>query len=543
MSRIVIGAADQALAADLRSLVSDQADAEIVSYAESTHDLSVLAGRERVDVVLVHDRLGPQDMVDVVREIGARAPASSIVVVNTVGGDADKVAALEAGARGVLEYPLDATDFAAKYDAAVAWSHRMGGLISGVVEDTARELGRNGRVTVVAGAKGGVGTTTVATHLAVDLRRRVPGIRVCLVDLDLQSGDVAAIVEARQRVSIADVARVSQDLDSGTIMDALVEHSSGVSLLLAPLKVHESELVTASAVRAMLTLLRQQFHVILVDGGSHPTPAQAAAVELADEVVAVTTPDVLALRSFRRVVLAWEHLGVREERSLNLLVNRVSRADVITTDAIAKLTTARLVGAQLPAAFRWLEKGVNARDPDVVNEATWWRSIEKVGVEVGIHATSALADLGVEESGSRRRRGRPPRGRRGSGTAQDDRSDRAEASQRPGSREAGQIAVETAVLVPVVLLICLLVWQVGLTGLAFVWNGQAANAAARAQSIGQDPAEAARDSVPDSLRDQVSVSVTDDGSVRVATRVPVLCTGCGTLPTSVTQEARAVREP
>jgi len=99
------------------------------------------------------------------------------------------------------------------------------------------------------------------------------------------------------------------------------------------------------------------------------------------------------------------------------------------------------------------------------------------------------------------------------------------------------------VLVPVVLLICLLVWQVGLTGLAFVWNGQAANAAARAQSIGQDPAEAARDSVPDSLRDQVSVSVTDDGSVRVATRVPVLCTGCASLPTSVTQEARAVREP
>lgn len=516
MTKVVVGAADQAVVTELRGFLAEIDGAEIVSILESSHELSANVARTKPDVVILHDALGPQAAPEVVREIVFRSPTTGVLVLNSTMDDQSALAAMEAGAKGVVRYPMSFDDLLSRFEISRQWSERMSGLISGAVADTARDLGRHGRVTVFAGAKGGVGTTTIATHMAIDLHRKVKGTKVCLVDLDLQAGDVSGILEARQRVSIADVAKVAEDLSSATILDALVRHESGISLLLAPLQVHESEFVTANAVRAILGLLRQEFDVILVDGGSHATPAQAAAVEVADAVVAVVNPDVLSMRSFRRTVQAWESLGVRSEQELHVVVNRVSRDDALNFDALNRLTSATVVSTRLPSAFRSLERGVNTRNPDEVREATWWSALERIGAEIGVSGAPAVPTTTA-----------PPKRRGG----------------RRAKVEAGQAAVETVALVPIVVLICLLVWQVGLTSLAFVWNGHAANAATRAQSLGEDPDQAARDAVPESMRDSVHVTVLSDGSVKVSTDIPVLCPGCAALPGEISQTNDVMEEP
>jgi pilus assembly protein CpaE len=526
MTRVVVGAANQTVSTELRELIGQLEGAEVIGFSESTVELSVTVGRDKPDVVMLHDVMGPQSTKEAIREIASRAPATAVIVVNSTGDVENAMTAMEAGAKAVLSYPVMFDDLLRKFEDAREWAGRMAGLLSGATPDTVGELGRNGRVTVVAGAKGGVGTTTIATHLAYDLVHKVQGVRVCLVDLDLLAGDVSGLLEARQRVTIADVAKVSQDLDASTISDALVLHESGVSLLLAPAQIQETEFVTPSAVRAILGLLRRQFHVIIVDGGSRPTPAQAAAVEIADEVVAVVTPDVLAMRSYRRMVNAWESLGVRTEQEIAVLVNRASREDVLNHPAIAKLTSARLVSVPLPSALRRLERGVNARNPDEVRESAWWSAVERVGAEVGVHASAtAAAPAPTDRRGPRTRKPKRSRG------------------ARAARAEAGQVALETVSLVPLVAFICLLVWQVALSGLAFVWNGHAANAAARAHAMGDDPHQAARDAMPGSMRDKVSVTVLSDGRVRVSTSVPVMCPGCASLPAEITQTASVTEEP
>ena len=516
MTKVVVGAADQAVVRELRALLAEIEGTEILSIVESSHELSAVVARLKPAVVLLHDQLGPQLAPDVVRELVFRSPTTGVLVVNSMMDGETALLAMEAGAKGVVRYPTGFDDLLSRFEVARQWSERMSGLISGAVADTARDLGRHGRVTVFTGAKGGVGTTTIATHMAIDLQRKVAGTKVCLVDLDLQAGDVSGIIEARQRVSIADVAKVSEDLSAGTILDALVRHESGISLLLAPVHVQESEYVTASAVRAILGLLRQEFDVILVDGGSHATPAQAAAIEVADAAVVVVTPDVLAMRSFRRSVQAWESLGVRSEQELNVVVNKVSRDDALTFDALVKLTSASVVSTWLPSAFRTLERSVNSRNPDEVREATWWSALERIGAEIGVGGQAATPAPASTPSRKGRRRAKA---------------------------EAGQIAVETVALVPLVALACLLAWQVGLTALAFVWNGHAANAATRAHAIGEDPSVAARDAVPDSMRDSVRVTVLGDGTVKVSTKVPVLCPGCAALPSEISQTSDVVEEP
>ena len=95
---------------------------------------------------------------------------------------------------------------------------------------------------------------------------------------------------------------------------------------------------------------------------------------------------------------------------------------------------------------------------------------------------------------------------------------------------------------PVVVVACLIAWQVGLTALAFVWNGHAANEAARAHSIGEDPRAAASSAMPASMRSSVSVSVVSTDTVRVTSSIPILCPGCASLPNRIEQTATAVVE-
>ena len=86
----------------------------------------------------------------------------------------------------------------------------------------------------VAGAKGGVGCTTVALHLALAAARGAPGRPVCLVDLDLQKGDLRAFTDTPYRRSIADLVEVADELSVRHLQETLYTHRDGVRLLLAP---------------------------------------------------------------------------------------------------------------------------------------------------------------------------------------------------------------------------------------------------------------------------------------------------------------------
>ena len=160
-----------------------------------------------------------------------------------------------------------------------------------------------------AGAKGGVGTTVVASHLAWDAARSDPNMRVCLVDLDVENGDVPSYLDVSHRVSIADLAKISEDLTARAVADTVVAHSSGLHLLLTPREIRDTEFVTPEAVRRIIAQLRTLYHLVVVDVGSAITTTQAAAVESADLTLQLVTADVPALRAARRQVVAWESLG------------------------------------------------------------------------------------------------------------------------------------------------------------------------------------------------------------------------------------------
>jgi hypothetical protein len=77
-------------------------------------------------------------------------------------------------------------------------------------------------------------------------------------------------------------------------------------------------------------------------------------------------------------------------------------------------------------------------------------------------------------------------------------------------------------MVPVVLLVGAVAWQLALAGHTAWLTAHAARAAARADAVGKGPAEAARSALPRSLEDGLEVEQLERGGVRVSVKVPML---------------------
>lgn len=520
MSKVVIGMANENLESDLRSLLDELSGFTVEAVATDTARLAEYVARFEPDLVLLHDALGPEPAIAVIRDLTGRHPAAAVIQISPERSTSTVIRALEAGARGVVAYPFAFEDFSSRIQDAVDWSRQMRRILEGAAQAAQRD---RGQVVTFVGAKGGVGTTTMALHLAIDHHTRQPDERVCVVDLDVEKGDVSALLDVRQSVSVADLAKVYQDLSATTVSDALIEHESGISLLLAPVDVRQSESVTPESLRAIVALLRREFDLIVLDAGGYVSPAQGAAIELADETVVVTTPDVLTLRAMRKRILAWEALGVRHEAELRVLVNKVDRSSIFPPDAVPKLTTATVLATHVPLSTRVLEPAVNERDPQAVTDTNWWKLMTSVREElskIGSQpARRALQEPVTPEPASRTRR-------------------------RPwlrGGRDRGATALENVGILPLALGLGVLMWHVAVVGLGAAFLGQATTEAAREFAITGSATKAqaaARATLPEAFGKGVVVTG-KDGVIRVTLDLPAGTSFIPQLSSSVT----VVREP
>lgn len=514
---VVIGCADQSLAYDLRAQLAEVADIEVLAVVESTAELARVVVERDPNLVLLHDQLGPEPVHQVVRDLSLRRPASVTLIVS---GDADPetlAEATDAGARGLLTYPLSFAEVQQRITNAIDWSMRLQSLL---VEQTDSSAGHRALVLAVTGSKGGVGTTTVVTHLAWDVRREIPDHRVLVIDLDLEKGDVSSLIEARHRVSVADVAKVADDLSFRTVADAILQHESGVHLLLPPDDVRESSLVTPAAIRQIIGLVRQQYDLVVIDAGARVTPLQAAVVEIADEVVMVVTPDLVSMRALRRDVGWWDQLSVRKPESTWVLLNRQSRADEIQPETVARLSPSPVLDVTLADRGRRLERSVNSRSPEYVDDPTWWQSVRAFGRAVGVGRGRGTAAADA-----------PARGRR----------------RRVATGDEGSATVEFVGVLPTVVVLGVVVVQLAVVGLTAMWAGYGAAAAARAAAVHASSAElrqATQDAVPGGYHADLRVARDPSGrQVEVSMPVPILAPGLASTPWRITIGREVVVEP
>lgn len=180
--------------------------------------------------------------------------------------------------------------------------------------------GAPGRLVTVFSTKGGCGKSLVASNLAI-LAAEQMQTTVPLVDLDLQSGDLAIMLQLMPALSIYDAAQAAGRLDIDALSAHLTPHRSGVALLAAPMEPSLAEQVTAPAVTRILELLKAAHPLTVLDGPALFTDQVLAAIDLSDQIVLVGSMDVPSIKNLRLAMNTLSQLGHPRDQ-LRLVLNR-----------------------------------------------------------------------------------------------------------------------------------------------------------------------------------------------------------------------------
>jgi len=302
--------------------------------ARSLEEASQTVSSGDVRMVLIGPSFGTDEAIDQIRVLHNQDPSLILMMV------AEEVTAdllrkgMRAGVSDVLDTPLDE----AKIEAAVEqFAHDVLNRRSAAkpVGVPTEEASSEGRIITVTSAKGGSGKTVMATNVAL-LLNRFPDKKVCLVDADLQFGDVCLVLQLEPRFTMVNAAHELHQLDAELLDSLLTEHPSGLKVLAAPLEPAFADDITTAGLMQMLDVLKENYDYVIVDTAAMLDELILSLIEKSDDILMVVDMD---LPSVKNAKLALETMRLLKFSTANvkLVLNR--------SNSKAKLDNREIEGA------------------------------------------------------------------------------------------------------------------------------------------------------------------------------------------------------
>jgi pilus assembly protein CpaE len=229
---------------------------------------------------------------------------------------------------------------------ACARSRQVSAQLGASVAASRTESAADGEIITVFAPKGGVGKTTISTNLAVALAEE--GHRVCLVDLDLASGDIAITTQLDPVRTIVDAVPMAGHLDVTGAASLLTRYRPSLHMLLAPIAPGDAEKVNAAMVSELLGVLRSMFRYVVVDTPAHLSEHVLTAMDVSARHVLLATPDVSALKNLRVTLDMLDLLSYPRDARL-IVLNRSDGNAGLSTDDVERVLRAP-IAAHIPSS-------------------------------------------------------------------------------------------------------------------------------------------------------------------------------------------------
>ncbi len=222
-----------------------------------------------------------------------------------------------------------------------------------------------GSVLSFFGAKGGVGATTLAVHLALYLLQ-VHRKRVLLIDNQPELGHVCVYLGLDgARYNFHELVRNVNRLDSELLRGFTAKHPSGLEVLSSPDVCGGSRPVDPDLLTRLLDFLRSEYDFVLIDSQTSLNDASLAVIAGSTQVYLVATPEISAIRDLSRYVDNLMRIEYTTEK-MHVVINRFSSRYAVEVEDIEKAI--RLpVAIRLPNSYTELVRSVNLGEPIAPN--------------------------------------------------------------------------------------------------------------------------------------------------------------------------------
>ncbi|MEL7497121.1 MAG: response regulator [Planctomycetota bacterium] len=259
------------------------------------------------DVAVIDIDSDEEKALQLVEAISRSHPTCGIIVVSRRTEGQLILRAMRSGAREFLNSPVSIDEL-------------VGALDRVSVSSDGGKRSNSGSIISVAGASGGVGTTSIAVNLAVALAKD-PDRSVALIDLDLALGDADVFLDMIPDFTLLDVSQNISRLDLALLRKSLTKHETGVYLLPRPVQIEDSVNISDEDFKRVIGLLKASFTHLVIDLSKSYSRLDLAALEASNHILLLTQLDLPCLRNVVRLLTSLETYDNVVEK-VHVVVNR-----------------------------------------------------------------------------------------------------------------------------------------------------------------------------------------------------------------------------
>lgn len=285
------------------------------------------------DVAIIDIDSDEDKALQLVESVARNHAACGIVVVSRRTDGQLILKSMRSGAREFLNSPVKIDELMGALDRVSATS-----------DGTKRS--NSGSVISVAGASGGVGTTSIAVNLAVSLAQN-PDRSVALIDLDLALGDADVFLDMIPDYTLLDVSQNISRLDLALLRKSLTKHETGVYLLPRPVQIEDSASITEEDFTRVMGLLKASFTHLVLDLSKYYSRLDMAALNASDHILLLTQLDLPCLRNVVRLLSSFEAEEGLKDR-VRVVVNRSGLDNTQISTSKAEETIDREIFWRIP---------------------------------------------------------------------------------------------------------------------------------------------------------------------------------------------------
>jgi pilus assembly protein CpaE len=317
----------------LSRLLGLEREIDVAGTASSGEEAIQMAMDLRPDVIVMDINMPGMDGIATAEIISQRLPNSPVIMMS-VHGEAEQLKrAMLAGAREFLVKPFSGDEFATSIKRVherelvrreqIQATREAAAPSSGSGDDNIEEH----QVIAVFSPKGGAGRTTIATNLALALRRETDQ-KVALVDANLQFGDVGVLLNLNPKNRSMLDAVEGGEPDRDILESVMIDHSTGIRVLLAPPSPEGADLVTSTYLRRMIDMLRETNDWVVVDLPSGLNDHSLGVLDAADQILVVAALEITTIKNVRLFLEVADQLDY-ERSKIRLVINRSDAAQGI----------------------------------------------------------------------------------------------------------------------------------------------------------------------------------------------------------------------
>ncbi|HYO89648.1 MAG TPA: response regulator [Candidatus Limnocylindrales bacterium] len=362
-------------------LAFEEREFRVVGSAGNGAEALKMAMAVKPDIIIMDINMPDMSGIDVTSQLTQQLPSAAVIMMSVQSDPNYLRKAMQAGARNFLNKPVQADELFStirevyKHHEPFRQSQFLPNLMA---DDKSTRTGtrkpgtdqlHSGHVIVVYSPQGGAGTTTIATNLAAGLMRK--GIKVLIIDADLQFGDLGVFLKIQSQSTLAELAPKVNDLDIEFFDSVVSSHESGLKVLLGPQRPELADEIEAvpDSIARIIERVASDYDFIVVDTRCHLDNLLLAMTDIAAKIVLVATPTLAGIKNSKFVLDLFERMDYPHEKILFVLnkvdEDRNKNRGTIATESIEKYLK-RSADAKIPNNEPAILGAVNKGVPVVV---------------------------------------------------------------------------------------------------------------------------------------------------------------------------------